>query len=444
MKGAIVKGKTSETQKNIKEERHLTWKSPLCKKLTYKTSILIFTIISAIISARCGETEIKELETIQLPPKIAISFEGEPKAVLIKTDGKNVAQIIDWMAEQGAFHQIIFSYDGKLVFIANSTENMIHVLDGETFTLIKNIKVGSHPTHMSLSEDGKILAVVSEGSGETHFISIDKLETVGVISGLHTPHFPRYSEGKWFIANASANVITVVDAQNYKVINELSVDGEPKICPQEQECGFFDVGVKSIAKLGAGVHSSTGKFILFNTENLNILKKDMIQLNLNPPLNPMHHHDSNEEQTNHIADQIMAKVPVLSQYDQMLYIPFVKGVYIYNTISALQEHLVMFSETYIPDTATEIPSGVLIPMFDRNKVAIVSRRGEIKKVIDVGGNPSMVSLWNDTAFLVVLTEDAKKANVISINQEGDMHLIAELEGKSAHGIHIPGVYARCH
>ena len=69
-------------------------------------------------------------------------------------------------AEAGA-HNVTFSPDGKLAFVANVGASSVTIIDADAKTVIANVPVGGPKTHeVSVSPDGK-LAVASNVGGDT-------------------------------------------------------------------------------------------------------------------------------------------------------------------------------------------------------------------------------------------------------------------------------------
>ena len=433
-------------------------------------------LISCMETKKEGELR-TNLDLQRIPEKIAVSFEGEPKIALIRKDGEKIniveAKLPGPKGAEGYLHQIIFSPDGKYVFVTNTALDRISIFDGNTLSYIKDIPVGAHPTHLDVSQDGRFIATANEGSdtqpGSVSIIDIQKLEEIVRIEGFSVPHFTRNFKGSdgenlWFIANAGRNEITVIDfnvlqskldeisevisyseAENLGIIKDkLRVPGEPVECinPEEgveEECGFFDVGMLRNKLLGAASHAKTGKFIIFNLKNLSIVKHGSIAKLM--------------ERLGMKADTgfLMAKIPVFSPFTNKMFIPFSKGVFIYNYVAGEDVALWRYNMSdgrYMSDTGSEIQTGVLVPMFDDRRVVLINERGELIKSVELSGHPQMVARYKDTVFITVAIPDEQGATtlakVIGITSKGDVMEVANLKGTLIHGIHIPGVYARCH
>ena len=113
--------------------------------------------------------------------------------------------------------------EGKYLYGASSSGNVINVLDIKTGKVVKSIKVGKEPYGAALSQDGKIVLTGEKGSNQVSVIDTKTLEVKRVISGLNEPRQAIvYSKeaGKAYVLNADLS-ISVIDYTAGKVIDRI-------------------------------------------------------------------------------------------------------------------------------------------------------------------------------------------------------------------------------
>lgn len=386
---------------------------------------LLFLLISTIIftSAQCAQNETNQnTKKDYIPEKIVIGGETSGKILLIKNGKEKLLQEI----KGAVFHQVIMSHDGKLIFAASSNQNKVYVFDGDNLSLIKTIDVGEHPTHMSFDDEGKILSVVNEDSGEVSFISVERLEELKRFSGFSTPHFARFYNNLWFVANFSSNKISVVDLEK-GIIKELIAPGIPE-CERNEECAFFDVSVRS--GTGLALHKKSGTIIEFNPHTLEIAKL-------------VGKENSLLKKAYEGLEDVSAFRIVISPFEPVAYGVFSKGVIMYDYVARDIFNIWVSDEKFFSQFPIEYPGKVFVLMHDKNKIAIFSKF-KLEKTVEVGGVPVEGIYYNGYIYVFVADEKTHKTKLLALDGEGKTFEIAEEDFFPAEGIHIPGAYPYCH
>lgn len=373
---------------------------------------------------QCAEKETNtNTKKDYIPQKIVVGGETSGKILLIKNGKEKLMQEI----KGAVFHQVIMSHDGKFIFAASSNQNKVYVFDGDNLSLIKTIDVGEHPSHMSFDDEGKILSVVNEDSGEVSFISVERLEELKRFSGFSTPHFARFYKNLWFVANFSSNRISVVDLEK-GIVKELIPSGIPE-CEKNEECAFFDVSVRS--GTGLAFHKKTGKIIDFNPNTLEIAKitgKENSQLL--------------KEAYSGLEDIGSFRITI-SPFEPIAYGVFSKGVIMYDYVARDIFNIWISDEKFFSQFLIEYPGKVFVLMHDKNKIAILSKF-KLEKVIDVGGVPVEGIYYNGYIYVFVTDEKNQRTKLLALDGEGKIFEIADENFFPAEGIHIPGAYPYCH
>ncbi len=388
-----------------------------CFKIIFASSLILFT--------SCAQQKEKDIPESAIPPKIVIGGEVSGKIALIKKQDGVRNQVITNEVKGAVFHQVMFSHDGRYVFAAASNLNKVYVFDGETLSLIKEIEVGEHPSHMHIDDEGKILAVTNEESNEVSFISVERLEEIRRIGGFYTPHFARYYNGLWFVANLTKNQISVVDVQK-GIVKEIEVKNVPD-CAENEECAFFDVSIRN--DVGIASHIKTGKIIEFNPKTLEIVN------------------ELGRENNHMLAKayeglkEINSFRTTISPFDPVAYTVFSKGIIVYDYVARSLFNILKTDEEFFSQFVIEYPGKAFVLMHDKNKILIASKF-KIEKIIDVPGVPGEGIYHNGYIYLFV--DQGEKTSIWAIDGQGEKFKISEIEFSTPEGIHIPGAYPHCH
>src|SRR5690242_14307194 len=113
-------------------------------------------------------------------------------------------------------HMAELNADFTKAYVSSTDTNELIVLDLKDLKVVKRVPMESgmfqvrkrlgtpaHPTHVTLSPDGKLLAVMAEEGDAVAFFDPATDELIKVLPGFHTPHFLRYTrDGRYgYVAN---------------------------------------------------------------------------------------------------------------------------------------------------------------------------------------------------------------------------------------------------
>jgi YVTN family beta-propeller protein len=143
------------------------------------------------------------------------------------------------------------------------------VIDTQTLGVRNRILVGAEDTHISLSKDGKLLALVNEWDNTVSLLDPEKETVIKTIAGFYTPHFVRWApDGKYaYVANLNAHHISRIDLSTLEIDQHIVLDGfvgPPNPTPAPNESGFADVQIDNDGVLYAA-HAKTGKVLVYDT-----------------------------------------------------------------------------------------------------------------------------------------------------------------------------------
>ncbi|WP_394835043.1 YncE family protein [Pendulispora rubella] len=168
------------------------------------------------------------------------------------------------------YHMAELSADFTKIYASSTDNGKIDVLNARSLNVSKRISVGADPSHLSLSRDGSLIAVVDEKDNAVSFIDPKTDVEVKRLSGFYTPHFVRFSADNRhaYVANMGAYHITRVDLPSLAIDGEIALDGHagPPVAPAgKEEFGFADAQIDENGVLWAA-HAGTGQVLLYDTK----------------------------------------------------------------------------------------------------------------------------------------------------------------------------------
>jgi YVTN family beta-propeller protein len=142
------------------------------------------------------------------------------------------------------------------------------VVDVVNMRVTRRIKVGLHPTHLTLSRNGGLLAVMCEYDDGVMFVDAHTDTPIKFLRGFYAPHFMRYDhEGRYgYVANVGAHQLTRVDLQTLLIDQEIPLDGMAPRTPAPHETGFADAQIARDGILYAADIAS-GRVLVYDTVN---------------------------------------------------------------------------------------------------------------------------------------------------------------------------------
>jgi DNA-binding beta-propeller fold protein YncE len=107
---------------------------------------------------------------------------------------------------------------GRPIFVLNSLDANVSVIDGKSFAELKRIPTGKEPHHLYLTPDEKSMIIANARSDSLTFIDPVTAEVQRVITGIIDPYHLRFSpDMKWFVT--AANRLNHVDLYRWQPQN---------------------------------------------------------------------------------------------------------------------------------------------------------------------------------------------------------------------------------
>jgi DNA-binding beta-propeller fold protein YncE len=323
-------------------------------------------------------------------------------------------------------HMAELNADFSKAYVSSPDTNEVIVVDARKLTVINRIHVAAHPTHMTLSLDGKLLAVMCEQDNAVAFIDVATDTGVKFLKGFYTPHFMRFAADgvNAYVANVNAHHITRVDMTTLTIAEEIALDGMavPTMAPEEG--GFADAQIAHDGVLFAA-DRGTGRVLVYDTikhkklPEFSVGKRPWIVFAEHPFTKlPLRHMVPN------FADQTVSLIDGVTR----------------TTMSALPGD----SEAYGVNYSSLTPNKAFVMNRVREDIAVVdTARGEITGRIPVGGNTETGATTPDGRWIVAAVSSANKVVVIDAVSN---QIVKSFEGlgKYPWSVTIPNGQNYCH
>lgn len=168
-----------------------------------------------------------------------------------------------------ANHMAELNADFTKLYVDSEATNESIVVDATRLAVVKRIPTGNSPTHVSLSRDGTLLAVMNEYGDSVSFIDPVTDVEIKRLSGFYTPHFMRFSpDGRYgYVANIGAFHLTRVDLTSLEIVDHIPLDGfsgPPDVTLAPDETGFADAQIDPDGVLYAA-HNATARVLVYDT-----------------------------------------------------------------------------------------------------------------------------------------------------------------------------------
>jgi DNA-binding beta-propeller fold protein YncE len=307
------------------------------------------------------------------------------------------------------YHMVELSADFAKMYATDTENNELDVLDARDLKLTQQVAIGSHPTHLSLSRNGKMLAVMDEGDNAISFVDVERQVEVKRLSGFYTPHFMRFApDGKYgYVANLGAHHITRVDLATLEIDGHVALDGfegPPNVTEAPDEGGFADAQIDANGVLWAA-HAQTGRVLAYD---VNAKKKlPDVAVGLRPWIVYAEHPFANVEARavpNH-GDKNLSLLGRLATSSA--------------PSTAMATVMTGEPESFGVNYSSLVPEKAFVMNRLRKEIAVVNTTTKLREaVIDVGGNTETASTTADGRFIIAAVSSANRVVVIDAKTNG--------------------------
>ena len=384
-------------------------------------AILLFSACGASDAPTAVSSTARELKN-----RAYIVSELSEELTVIDLDKLEIIQRIPTGGMQN--HMAELSADFRTIFVDSSATNETIVLDASSFKIENRIKIQGHPTHITLTPDGRMFAIMAEETNQVVFLDPDTQKIVKTLDGFSTPHFMRYAkDGNFgYVANIGGNRITRVDMQKLSVVGEISLAGFEDQMTTPDEGGFADAQVDSEGVLFAA-HRATGRVLTYDTKQA---KKEVELPVGNQPWIAFAEHPFEGVALRHVVPNFGDKtVSVINAED---------------VLASVSSTLPGDEQAYGVNFSPIEPNLAFVMNRVREDVAVVdTQKGEILERIPVGGNTETASTTADGKLIVATVSSANKVVVIDVATR-TIKKTFENVGRYPWSVTIPSGQNYCH
>jgi DNA-binding beta-propeller fold protein YncE len=169
-----------------------------------------------------------------------------------------------------AGHMGELNRDYTQLLVDSELSNESEIIDTTSLTVVNKLSTPRHPTHVTLTRDGKLFAVMAEQDDAVMFVDATTNAIVSVLPHFYLPHFMRMSlDGRYgYVANLRGDHITKVDLTTLSIVQEIPLDGfvaTTAATERPDETGFADVQIDQVTGLLYAAHRGTGRVLVYDT-----------------------------------------------------------------------------------------------------------------------------------------------------------------------------------
>jgi YVTN family beta-propeller protein len=281
------------------------------------------------------------------------------------------------------------------LFVSSTGSNEVVVIDTRKLEVKERIKVGQFPTHTTMIDARKLLAVMLEDDNAVSFVDIEKRVEVKRLSGFHVPHFLRAApDGKFaYVANLKGNSVTRVALDTLTIDGEVTLDGLSSAVELTEEGGFADAQIDEHGVLFAA-HAQTGRVLAYDTVAQKKLPE--VKVGSKPWIVFADHHFPGLPQRHvvpNFGDRTISLIDGLN--------------------GAVLGSVEGDDEAYGVNYSSLVPDRAFVMNRIRHDIAVVDTKTQaILERIDVGGTTETASTSADGKYIVATVSSANKVVIL--------------------------------
>jgi DNA-binding beta-propeller fold protein YncE len=325
-----------------------------------------------------------------------------------------------------ALHMLELNADFSKAYVDSEETNETIIFDAQTLAVTKHLKTPRHPTHLSLTRDGKYFAVMAELDGAVYFIDTATDEIARTLPGFMTPHFARMSlDGRYaYVANLGGHHLTRVDLQSLSVDGTIALDGFDDKTAAPGEGGFADAQIDQQTGVLYAAHRDTGRVLVYDT----VAQKKLNEL--------------------HVGNRpwiVYAEHPFTLAGQAKLVPNFVdKSASVLNAAAVLGALPFADEESFGVNYSPLAPNRAFIMNRAKHEIAVAdTARMELAGRIDVGGTTETASTTADGRYIVATVSSANRVVII---EASSMQIVKTIDNVGSYpwSVTIPRGQNYCH
>lgn len=192
--------------------------------------ILVPRILSAVLLVELG---------LMAVPEAAIAWTGKPLVYVTNHSNRTVAVIdsgdnlvVQQIPVGGGPLEAAVAPDGNHVYVANSEDNTVSVIDttNKKVPIVMTVPVGLYPAAIAVTPDGTRVYVTNDSDGTVSAIDTTINSVVATITVGEEPEGIAVTpDGTHvYVADRAGNAVTVIDTANNTVVSTISVAANPE------------------------------------------------------------------------------------------------------------------------------------------------------------------------------------------------------------------------
>jgi DNA-binding beta-propeller fold protein YncE len=299
-----------------------------------------------------------------------------------------------------ALHMGEVNSDLTKFYVDSELTNETVVVDARQLSVASRIATPRHPTHLTLTRDGRLFAVMAEQDNQVLFIDTATDSIVKTLPGFYLPHFMRMSlDGNFgYVANLRGNHLTQVDLRSLSISGYIPLDGEgvpPGAAELDTEGGFADAQIDQTTGLLYAAHRSTGRVLVYDT--MAQRKQGELQAGASPWI----------VYAEHPFAQVSRRHVVPNFGDQSASIINAQASQVLGSLPVAD------SESYGVNYSPLVPDQAFVMNRDKQQIAVMDT-ASMQPIdrIDVGGTTETASTTADGKWIVATVSSANRVVVI--------------------------------
>lgn len=295
-----------------------------------------------------------------------------------------------------ASHMLDLNADFTKAYVDSEESNETIVFDTQALTVTKRITTPRHPTHLSLTRDGRFFAVVAEADNVVYFIDTAKDEIVATLAGFPLPHFTRMAlDGKHaYVANLDGYHLTRINLDPFSLDATIALDGfDDHTMTTMPEGGFADAQIDQQTGILYAAHRETGRVLVYDTVNQRKLTE--LTVGTRPWIVYAEHPFHLGAQAKLVPNFVDQSASAIVDNDVVGALPFAD------------------EESYGVNYSPLAPNKAFIMNRAKQQIAVAdTAKMQIAGTIDVGGTTETASTTPDGKYIVATVSSANRVVII--------------------------------
>lgn len=160
---------------------------------------------------------------------VAVTVEANKALLLVDIESGKILQAIE--TDQNVSHMVVLSNDRSRAFVANIGSGSLTVIDLVGNKRVRNIPTGAGAEGIDMTPDGKEVWVTNRGANTVSVIDVMTLEITATLESESFPIRAKVTpDGKYvLVSNAQSGDVAVFDARGKKEVRRVKMEFSPVV-----------------------------------------------------------------------------------------------------------------------------------------------------------------------------------------------------------------------